>query len=233
MQDSFYYVVEYCCFFFLLLIAQKSRGLRLFDDKGVVSNFTMLIILHVTGIFLFGILPVVFHKSSPSFSHNTESKGLGVLISLLLGVTLVMVSLVLARRKFNQTQAEYHLWLSPSQLGLYFFVRIVFIAAYENWFRGYLLADSISTFGIVPAIIGNVCAYALLHVVNGRQEVLACFPFGILLCGLCAWSGAVWPAIILHLALTVPYEISFLQKIKKTQTQSIENLHHRRIRISR
>ena len=215
MQDNFYYVVEYCCFFFLLLVAQKSRGLRLFDDKGVVHNFTMLIILHVAGIFLLGIIPIVFHKSSSSFSPNTESKAMAVLISLLCGVTLVMVSLVLARRKFNQTQAEYHLWLSSSQLNLYFLIRIVFIAAYENWFLGYLLADSISAFGIVPAILCNVSLYALLHVVNGRQEVLACFPFGILLCCLCAWTGAVWPAIILHLTLTVPYEISFLQKIKK------------------
>jgi membrane protease YdiL (CAAX protease family) len=233
MQDSFYYVVEYCCFFLLLLIAQKSRGLRLFDDKGVVHNFTMLVILHVAGILLFGILPFVFHKSSASFSHNTGNKALAVLIVLLLGAALIIFSLVIAKRKFTQTKVLFHLWLNSSQLALYFFVRIVFIAAYEYWFRGHLLADSISTFGIVPAILGNVGLYALLHVVNGRQEVLACFPFGILLCSLCVWTGAVWPAIILHLALTVPYEISFLQKIKKTQTQPIENLHHRRIRIPR
>jgi membrane protease YdiL (CAAX protease family) len=95
----------------------------------------------------------------------------------------------------------------------YFFVRILFLCAYETWFRGYLLTDCINNLGIPFAIILNIILYSLLHYVNGKQEMRACVPFGLLLCGLCIWIGAAWPAILVHIALAVSYEAHLVKKI--------------------
>lgn len=103
----------------------------------------------------------------------------------------------------------------------------------RSWFRGYLLNDSIHDSGLALAIFINVIFYSLLHIVNGKDEVIACIPFGILLCCLCIWQGAVWPAIFLHLALTVPYEMRCLKKINIEKTESYENFNNRGLRIPR
>jgi membrane protease YdiL (CAAX protease family) len=100
-----------------------------------------------------------------------------------------------------------------SFLIVYFITRSIFIIAYELWFRGFLLIDSVAFFGIPTALLLNVGLYALLHIVNGKREVLACIPFGLLLCFLCIWQGAAWPAIAIHLTLTLSYEISMTNKI--------------------
>ncbi len=100
----------------------------------------------------------------------------------------------------------------------YFFIRILFICAYESWFRGYLLHDCITSLGEPLAILLNVSLYTLLHVVNGKEETLACIPFGLLLCGLCIWQGAGWPAVVIHLTLTITYETSFIRKLKTYNT---------------
>src|SRR5436190_14938534 len=100
MQDSFYYVVEYLCFFFLLFLAKKCKGLRLFDNYGVVVSFSMLIILQIGGILLFGIVPLIFHKSSSSFYHNLGSRNLPVLLTMFLAVLVIILSPVAAKKKF-------------------------------------------------------------------------------------------------------------------------------------
>jgi membrane protease YdiL (CAAX protease family) len=80
----------------------------------------------------------------------------------------------------------------------------LFIAGYESWFRGWVLMDCLSYFNPVVAI--NIALYSLLHIVNGRGEMLACLPFGLLLCLLSIWVGAAWPAIIIHTTFTLAYE---------------------------
>jgi membrane protease YdiL (CAAX protease family) len=115
----------------------------------------------------------------------------------------------------------------------YFIVRILFICAYETWFRGCLLNDCIIIFGKPLAIIINVGLYMILHLVNGKDEALACIPFGCLLCGISIWQNAAWPAMAIHLALTIPCEISYIQKLKKLKMFRYENSNNRGIGIYR
>jgi membrane protease YdiL (CAAX protease family) len=103
----------------------------------------------------------------------------------------------------------------------YFFARILFLAAYEIWFRGYLLTDCITGWGVLVAVIINIILYTLLHIVNGKNEMLACIPFGLLLCSLCVWTAAAWPAILLHIALTVSYEVHLVIRINKPSNSFI------------
>ena len=232
MEVSFLHAVVYLVFFCLLFIAKKRGGLRLFDDTGFAVDLPMLMILHISGIILFGVLPFLFHQPTLPFWDNPSGLQLPVWVSWMLVILLLILSPRIAAKKFSHARLN---WNSPpgsKYITLYFFVRILFIASYEYWFRGYLLTDAVTAVGVLPTIAINVFFYALLHWVNGRQEMIGCFPFGVLLCSLCIWLGAAWPAILLHLALTIPYEITFLQKIKKAKTSAIESIHHRRIGLS-
>jgi len=211
-----FYSISYFLFFLLLLISKKRKGLRLFDEDGLVSNPRLLILLHVGGIVLFGAVPFLFdHAAAFVLFKNAAVWEPLTSIIVLLTILLLFISPRLAEKKCRKFLDSATRHASPDKKFIitYFLVRILFICFYECWFRGFLLNDCIATFGIGWAIVLNICLYAILHIVNGKDEVIACFPFGLLLCCLCIWQGAVWPAVALHLALTVPYEMSFLKKI--------------------
>ncbi len=133
-----------------------------------------------------------------------------------MAIVFIIISQRIAEKKYRGIlhNAPLNTALSNEFIIAYFFIRILFICAYESWFRGYLLNASVISFGVPLAIILNVSLYTLLQMANGKEETVACIPFGLLLCILCIWCGAVWPSIIIHLALTIPYEISFTQKLK-------------------
>ena len=225
-----FYFISYLLFFALLWLSKGKRGNRLLDKNGPVSNRGLLIGLHIGGIILFGVVPFLSNNSpSPLFGKSLETMPTG--FTVLLIILLIIIAPQIAKTKFREILPD------PSDnisLGIvftaaYFFIRILFICAYESWFRGYLLNDCIIIFSEPLAVLLNVSLYTLLHWVNGKEEVLACIPFGLFLCGLCIWQGAVWPAVAIHLALTIPYEIICVQKIKK----QYENFSNRSIGLHR
>ena len=212
-----FYSTSYLLFFALLWLSKKKKGIRLFDENGFASNPRLLIILHIGGIILFGMLPSLLnHVSSFELYNIVALENLSTWITVLVAIVFIIISPRIAEKKYREMvyNAPLNTALSNEFIIVYFFARISFICAYESWFRGYLLNDSVICFGAPLAIILNVSLYTLLHMANGKVEMVACIPFGLLLCILCIWQGAVWPSIIIHLALTIPYEISFTQKLK-------------------
>ena len=213
------YSISYLLFFAMLLMSKKRHGNRLFDERGKVSNQKILLLLHITGILLFGVLPatfsalrldeIVFGKSSPG--------DLPVLVSVFFVLLAMFVAPMVAEKKFilMKVNESAITSFSPGFIANYFLLRVVFLMAYELWFRGYLLIDCISRWGIMVAIVVNIAFYVLLHCVNGKDEMRACVPLGLLLCILCAWTGAAWPAIAIHIALAVGYEAHIVKRINK------------------
>ncbi|MEI9909237.1 MAG: CPBP family intramembrane glutamic endopeptidase [Bacteroidota bacterium] len=218
------YSISYLLFFALLWLSKEKKGNRLLDENGLVTNRNMLIVLHIGGILLLGILPgyffnhhvpIVFGKSVATASFPTELTGLFVILFMIMAP-------ILAEKKYRLVVGNTTVNTSFSIIFIisYFLLRLLFLCAYETWFRGYLLTDCISSFGIPVAIFLNVSLYTLLHIVNGKDEMLACIPFGLLLCSLCIWQGSAWPAIVLHIAFTIPYEVRLVQKIITSSNSS-------------
>ncbi|MEP6711488.1 MAG: CPBP family intramembrane glutamic endopeptidase [Ferruginibacter sp.] len=229
-----FYSISYLLFALLLWLSKAKQGLRLFDDKGLVSNPAMLVVLHIGGIILFGFVPFIFDHSYSFVLYRSDTMdNPSTWVTLLLFILLLFVSPRIAEKKYGKSAANFRADAFPEIkfILVYFIIRILFICVYESWFRGYLLNDSIISLGPALAILLNVTLYSLLHIVNGRDEVIACIPFGILLCCLCIWQGAVWPAIFIHLALTVPYEIRFLRKNNIDNSKRYENFNNRSLRI--
>lgn len=221
-------------FFFAFLKVVKNKGAnRITNEVGMLVVSRWLLVLHAAGIGLFGLLPFFSpYGHLPVFFRATALPAEPVYLTVMLLLLVLWLSPLLAGKV--HLQGALQVLLQPKTptfyWAVYFLLRLLFIAAYECWFRGFLLMDSVARFGIPVAVCLNIVLYTLLHSVNGKREMLGCIPFGLLLCSLCIWMGQVWPAVLLHLALTISYEITLLQKIKMVQH---ENFGHRRIGLHR
>ncbi|MBL7763134.1 MAG: CPBP family intramembrane metalloprotease [Chitinophagaceae bacterium] len=211
------YFICYGLFFLLTYITKLNDGLKLIDEKGIVRNPGILVGLHIAGILWLGIVAsnilnysffsIVFGSRSPE-----PAQWIVLLVLLIIAITTSHAHANSFR--FKNTNDYSGNTLTYSFLRKYFIIRILFLIAYEAWFRGYLLADSIQHFGTIPAVLINVVLYAQLHIFSRKKELIASIPFGILLCGLSTWFDAAWPAIILHLTISLTYEITLVSKIK-------------------
>jgi len=210
------YAASYFLFFALVSIARVQNAHRLWYNNGFAKNLSTVLIVHIAGILLFGALPFFSNHFSPPILYDSSAiTRWQSLVMIILIVLTVIISPRLANKEFRLNGNESSMTASPgnSFFIVYFIVRILFIVAYESWFRGFLLSDCAASFGIVISIFLNVSLYTLLHAVNGKKEMLSCIPFGFLLSCLCIWQGAVWPAIGIHLSLSIPYEASMIRKI--------------------
>ena len=211
------YSLSYLLFFAALLLSKCRRGNRLFDDLGVVSNPGMLLMLHIAGIVLLGSIPVcLFGRRLPEIVlGKNPSVDLSILVSGFFVITTLLIAPMVAEKKFGlMKRSKLRIdAFAPGFVANYFILRILFLFAYEVWFRGYFLTDCITSWGIAIGIAVNVALYVLLHSVNGKEEMRSCVPLGLLLCLLCTWTGAAWPAIAIHLALAISYEAHLVKKI--------------------
>jgi membrane protease YdiL (CAAX protease family) len=219
-SDSLWkYALCYTIMFILTWISKRNKSNRLFSSEGLLAaNAGYLMVLHFAGIFWFGLVPIVLLKYSIK-TFLLGSEYLNFFWVLFLALLLIIIALTAFREssKIYVKQGYIH---TPSNkfFSYYFPLRILFLCAYELFFRGFLLFDCIKWFGIFPAIILSTCLTILIHVFTNKKEMWGCIPFGIILCSCCIAFKAVWPAIILHLTLSLAYEIplthQFINQLK-------------------
>jgi hypothetical protein len=227
------YGISYIVFFALASFCKRRNSNRLGDGGGAGQSGTLLISLHLAGIVLFGILPYFSgHLTSPLTLSPGALGHWPIWVPVLTGLLIIIVFSVYAAMTAHSVGDHETNILNLSFLAAYFCVRIFFVISYETWFRGFFLNDCIVGVGPVPAVAINIGLYALLHVVNGKTEMLACIPFGILLCTLCIWQQAVWPAIAIHLGLSISYEASTARKLILKNLQHVD-INNRGIWIHR
>ncbi len=209
--NSLLYIFIYVLFFGFSWMC-KIKGIhRLISDDGVfTSKPSGLINAHIIGIIWLGLFPVIVLKQS-ILKVLTEIK-IPVSFIIVLYFFLFILTVTIA---FNQSKNAYEKQQVSSEsftrLSLkffisYFIVRAFFLFSYELWFRGLLLFYCIHWFGTPLAVFINVFFYVLLHIFNGKKEVLACIPFGLLVCFFSILFNSVWPAIMLHIGFSLAYE---------------------------
>jgi len=206
----------YLVFFLSSWIAKNWNYNRLINEHGVFTTKPQkLILFHFFGIVWLGILPVLAMKP------DLEEIVLGSKpLHFFLWTGYLLVFLLIMGIAAKQAQKEFltvrHKLIVETRLpsdffAIYFFVRILFLIAYELWFRGLFLSDCISGFGITLAVAINLFLYVLVHIFNSRKEMLACVPFGLLVCALSILFDAVWPVILLHVGFSFMYEYILYQ----------------------
>lgn len=207
------YIFCYAMFFLLSWINKINKNQRLFNDEGeFTSKPGNLIGSHIIGILWLGVVPIILLKHPVlKVLVGSQMPDIKYVLLYILLFTLIISIALKQSKNLNakkQRSAEGLNQLSTSFVIHYFFIRIVFLFVYEMWFRGFLLFNSINWMGIPAAVMLNVFLHVLVHIFNSKKEMLACIPFGIVVCFLSILFNAVWPAIILHIGFSMAYELN-------------------------
>ena len=214
------YLICYSGFFILSWLAKSNDGNKLLDEKGTVRNPGTLIGLQIGGILWLGLVPFFIFKYSLNeiVFGTTTPNILSLVIFFALIIAVVFVAYTQSKKTIEELQNRELAIniLNTSFIVRYLVARFIFLCVYEIFFRGYLLSDSIDQLGIASAITINIILYALVHIFSGKKEIIGCIPFGLALCAVTILFKAVWPAIVLHLALSFTFEISSINRICKS-----------------
>jgi membrane protease YdiL (CAAX protease family) len=139
-------------------------------------------------------------------------------LTLVTSAAALVVSISAARKALRQ-EAPVDLAGSPE---IYLLLRGLFLICYEIFFRGVLLNFCIAHTTFPAAIAINVGLYTIAHIFSSRQELIGSVPFGIVLCLLTLYTRSVWPAVIIHVMLGLPYDVLTLYAPKRiTKTFSL------------
>jgi len=102
----------------------------------------------------------------------------------------------------------------------YSFLRIIFLAVYEWFFRGLMLTEFTTWLGMTGGIVINILLYALIHSHKDKKEILGSVPLGMVLCVFTLWWHSIWPAVIFHLEIAFINESPVLQKFISPKKQA-------------
>jgi membrane protease YdiL (CAAX protease family) len=215
MQTSSILIYSFCyaMIFIISMIGKKEGSQRLIKDDGTISDKPGNIIgLHIIGILLLGVVPALVLNQPVLKTITGSGISDSSLFIILLVLLILTAALAIKTGKKNQQQfadsKHNHYQMPVLFIFHYFIIRSAFLFIYELFFRGFLLFDSISRIGMPAAVALNVFLYVLLHIFNSKKEMIACIPFGLLVCFLSIVFNAVWPAIVLHIGFSLVYELT-------------------------
>jgi uncharacterized protein len=83
---------------------------------------------------------------------------------------------------------------------------IIYLFAYEFFFRGFLLFPCINNLGVTWAVIINVLVYSLVHLGQGTPMVISAGLFSLALSLISYHTGSFFTAFIIHVILTLSNE---------------------------
>ena len=218
------YAISYAMVFLLSWISKINKNNRLFNDEGEITQKPgNLLGIHLSGILWLGLVTVI--QSDIPVVHillgNSTPEAPSLFIFGLVYLAAITIAFRLGKSIGVAGIASYEMsgQLTQSFFKKYFIIRALYLFVYELWFRGFLLFETIRLFGIPAAVSLNILLYALLHIFKSKKEILACIPFGLILCFLSIFFNAAWPAIILHTGFSLVYESNIYRNyIDSTKT---------------
>ena len=215
--EMVYNAFAYSAMFGVSWYAYNQKSLKFFSENGWAKKMPTHFLVMGTGILVWGFLPFFIRGSGFSWEIIAGKTPLEDNLWILTLVLILLASLVGYSQSKNLQKVN-SLFLDPPLpliVILFFLFRISFLIAYEFWFRGVFLHDLLLAFSVPVAIGINVFLYALIHYFAGPKEALSSILFGVILCLLTIHSEAVWPAVIIHLSLSLSFELCFFQKAYK------------------
>jgi len=183
-------------------------------EKSLLTEKGLLLInlKHILGIALFGIIFFLLFPDFRGLITTIEVPNLNILLVFTVVVIVsAFISYYSAKNNLkNKTEkSRYH----ADQGWIYFSIRIVFLFAYEFFFRGVLFFSLLEENDILIAILVCTSLYLLIHAFDSRNEIIGAIPFGIILCLFSYFTNSIWPAFIIHITLSGVYEVSIFNQL--------------------
>ncbi len=175
------------------------------------KTFAQLTNRNINGIAIIITCLFLYWLSSYSFRFlNWPKNEKTIIITTLVSLLCLCISSLAAAKEVKHDNIIPH-----SQLSFYIITRVFFLIAYELFFRMQLFEVCLLHFSTASAIGINVMAYVLAHVFSSRKDLIGSLPFGVILCSITWYAQSVYPAVIIHLCMALPYEIIVLNKNAK------------------
>lgn len=199
----------YIIFFLSICKAWKKGRKKNFVQSNRAQDISIARNLQITGILLFGFFTglVRMPQQMRFLSFPKDPDNYLMLLTAILFVIVFIISWSAAQKNKLPDKYSYLLRFSSQRVANYFLFRVLFLVAYEFFFRGVLLFDIAMVAGITISISINIIFYVVLHLFDNRQTIIGAVPFGLLLCWLSWETQSIWPAVVLHLVLALTYEI--------------------------
>lgn len=206
------YIILSLCIASLLFAevwAKSKKSQQLSDAIKGTRQMAVLNRKHLSGIFVFAISCWYF-SSLPDSNIQLFEPALTnewSYIFLMLLITAVMAGYKSAA---NISAKQFAFPINAVSAAMYLLIRTLFLILYECFFRGVLLFILINDSGVLFAIVVNLILYVLVHYQSSRKQIIGCLPFGLLLCIVTLANNSVWPAVLIHLALAMSYDIKLI-----------------------
>jgi membrane protease YdiL (CAAX protease family) len=217
-----YHAFAYISMLMMSWWAFRNNSLRFVSEEGWPNKLKILFFLMFFGISVWAVLPILISSKEIAiqliFGRNQISS-----IQLTFFAVLVILAFVVGlsfAKKLDFKSPIYQPQPTFAIISSYFILRVLFLISYEIWFRGYFFHDLIVVLPIPIAIGINIILYALIHIFNSKKEAISSLGFGLFICLIVLSFGGVWPAILIHLSLSLGYEIGFIVLLPKANTKS-------------
>lgn len=139
----------------------------------------------------------------------------------------ILVLVISLTSKLGSASSEFHR-ISSNQVVTYITLRFIYLIFYEIYFRLVLLNFLLNAYNTPVALLVSTFLYFIIHLFNRKREFLLSLPFGLLLGWITIATSSIYPAIILHILLSIPYELRILYHSgKQAYGKDLFNRGHR------
>ncbi|WP_026999389.1 CPBP family intramembrane glutamic endopeptidase [Eisenibacter elegans] len=202
----------YVAYFFM---AESTALRRYLEGRfGARAQVYQVLVQRYLGVFWMGIVPITVNfllipKTAADYGLSFINLDVSLYWTVGLSAVVLLINLGNARKPDNLAmypQIREPNW-SAGLLVSSLLSWAAYLFAYELLFRGFLLFGTVSLLGAVPAIALNACIYAIAHIPKGIKETIGAVPLGIILSWLTFYTGTIWIAFGVHVALAWSNEL--------------------------
>ncbi|MFB6341615.1 CPBP family intramembrane glutamic endopeptidase [Saccharicrinis sp. FJH62] len=205
LLSSVILLVIYSVFF--IEFNRKSKSV---DNK---RSATFIYLQRLTGVITFGIFPIGIMNYT--FSTGLEDYGAALVMPYRSLLWFIILSVIIIPLNFFQARKDANLNVYPQiridnwNIGVFTLSAvtwILYLLAYEFFFRGFLLFAAQDAVGPYWAVVINTVLYAMAHIPKGKFETIGAIPLGILLCIITFNTGSFWVAFGMHVVMALSNE---------------------------
>jgi membrane protease YdiL (CAAX protease family) len=187
-------------------------------DKASVNHITFN---RIVGFAAMGIFPVViclvflrgYSLADYGFTWNSDTFLFTLLWTIGLSIVVIPVAYMSAQKPqnlLNYPQIRAKTWTRNTVI-INAVTWTLYLLGYEFLFRGVLLFPLVDYLGVWPAIAINIALYSATHIPKGMAETIGAAPLGFILCILTLYSGTIWIAFLVHVAMALTNSFTALK----------------------
>lgn len=205
--------------FSAFMVCQSAvPGMNLFDVIQSRNRHPVIYAITLRNLYSFLItsIPVMLSLYLDYFFSSYRIPSTGNKAAAAFTVCLISLGIIIGIRSARKITAYWGqkvpVRLHRFPIAAYLLSRVLFIISYELYFRGFLLWYCLQFMNLPGAILINIIFYLVAHYRCNQQVFLGCIPMGLMLCLANYMANSILPAILIHLALTISYEVIIARK---------------------